>query len=1183
MNSALIEPALKFMDMKKRFLLFLLCAFVFTASAERVGREKAMSVAKAFIAGKSNQPLRKGSDNDITLKEVAQTLNFNNFYIFNYENGFVIISADDRANPVLAYSNEAPFNVNGTPSNIIEWLRGYENEIKDVIDRDLKSSPEIKREWDRLLDGKLPEAKSRAFVQPLVHTHWDQMEPYNALCPEATCTGCVATAMAQVMKYWEHPYKGTGSHSYYHSTFGTQYANFGNTVYDWDNMPDNCTSSSSTAEKTAVATLMYHCGVSVDMNYGPATTGGSGAYSEDVPTALKNYFSYSSSTSIAYKWSYTSTQWIDLLKSELNASRPLYYSGADLSVMSGHAFVCDGYDEYDFFHFNWGWSGYCDAYYQIGALNPGPGGAGSGSSGMYNDQNAIIINCEPISSIAAPTNLSAVVEGQDVLLEWSSVSGATSYYLYKDNVKIAVLSSCSYTDNNVSYGSHSYYVKSVASNGNTSKPSNIANVSVVFPGPAPYDLAASVMGRIANLTWNAPSPETASLKYGDANLNNYVSSYGYGGSSATYWGQRYPKEKLVNYAGMAINKFQVPLEAGTYTFYIYKGNSVGATEKMYEKSVTVSGNWSVRTINIDSPVAIDYTSDLWVIMCAPATITYPADYCLYSGEGAADACYISKSVSSWSSVSSAGNYSWMMETSITDGTYTYNLYRDDTKIASNLNTKSYTDSDLPLGTYQYHVKTNYYGGESAASNIITVAITDGTQYDVTTTAYPTNGGTTTGDGAFYNGQSCTVTATPATNYQFVNWTDEDGNQVSTSASYTFTVNGNISLTANFELKQYDITTTANPTNGGTTTGDGTFTYGQSCTVTAMPATGYQFVNWTDEDGNQVSTSASYTFTVNGNISLTANFELKQYDVTTASNPTNGGTTTGDGTFTYGQSCTVTATPATGYQFVKWTKNGSQVSTDAEYTFEVTESVNLVANFQPIQYEVTATANPTNGGTITGDGTFDYGQNCTVTATPATGYQFVKWTKNGSQVSTEAEYTFEVTEDVDLIANFELKTFTISVSVNPEDGGTAFGAGEYEYGETVTLYVEPNTHYFFENWSEDGAVVSTDEEYTFTVESDRTIEVNLYYFNSVGKENETNINVYPNPVDGQLTIQLANDVKMKSITIYNIDGRQIYAVNEADCDGSTVTINTNEISSGLYIVKMMSSEDKVFIKKVIVKH
>ncbi len=1095
--------------MKKVFLLFLLCAFVFVASAEHVGREKAMSVAKTFIANKFNQPLRKGSDNGVTLKEVAQTLNFNNFYIFNYENGFVIVSADDRANPVLAYSNEAPFNVNGTPSNIIEWLNGYENEIKDVIDRDLKSSPEIKREWDRLLDGKLPEAKSRAFVQPLVHTHWDQMEPYNALCPEATCTGCVATAMAQVMKYWEHPYKGTGSHSYYHSTFGTQYANFGNTVYDWDNMPDNCTSSSSTAEKTAVATLMYHCGVSVDMNYGPATTGGSGAYSEDVPTALKNYFSYSSSTSIAYKWSYTSTQWIDLLKSELNASRPLYYSGADLSVNSGHAFVCDGYDEYDFFHFNWGWSGYCDAYYQIGALNPGPGGAGSGSSGMYNDQNAIIINCEPASSIAAPTGLSALVDGKDVSLQWSSVSGASSYKLYRDNVKIASVSSCSYTDNDVSYGNHSYYVKSVASDGNTSKPSNIANVSVVFPGPAPYDLAASVMGRIANLTWNAPSPETASLKYGDTNLNNYVSSYGYGGSSATYWGQRYPKEKLVNYAGMAINKFQVPLEAGTYTFYIYKGNSVGATEKMYEKSVTVSGNWSVRTINIDSPVAIDYTSDLWVIMCAPATVPYPADFCLYSGEGAADACYISKSVSSWSSVSSAGNYSWMMETSITDGTYTYNLYRDDTKIASNLNTKSYTDSDLPLGTYQYYVKTNYYGGESAASNITTVAITDGTQYDVTTTAYPTNGGTTSGDGTFYNGQSCTVTATPAT--------------------------------------------------------------------------GYQFVNWTDEDGNQVSTSASYTFTVNGNISLTANFELKQYDVTTASNPTNGGTTTGDGTFTYGQSCTVTATPATGYQFVKWTKNGSQVSTNAEYTFEVTENVSLVANFQPIQYEVTATANPTNGGTITGDGTFDYGQNCTVTATPATGYQFVKWTKNGSQVSTEAEYTFEVTEDVDLVANFELKTFTISVSVNPEDGGTAFGAGEYEYGETVTLYVESNTHYFFENWTEDGVVVSTDEEYTFTVESDRTIEVNLYYFNSVGEENETNINVYPNPVDDRLTIQLANDVKMKSIAVYNIDGRQIYAVDEADCGGSTVTINTNEIPSGLYIVKMMSSEDEVFIKKVIVKH
>jgi hypothetical protein len=235
--------------------------------------------------------------------------------------------------------------------------------------------------WVNLLDGRKNVSVSTA-VSPLVQTKWDQSPYYNNLCPydnskgERTVTGCVATAMAQVMNYWEYPKKGTGFHSYNHSKYGTLNANFGSTTYDWANMPNELTSSSSTVQKNAVATLMYHCGVSVDMDYNVSSEGGSGAYviSSRSPVthcteyALKTYFGYKTSIQGVQKADYTTTNWKNLLKAELDASRPIVYAGFG---DGGHCFVCDGYDNNDYFHFNWGWGGLYDGYFALNALIPG--------------------------------------------------------------------------------------------------------------------------------------------------------------------------------------------------------------------------------------------------------------------------------------------------------------------------------------------------------------------------------------------------------------------------------------------------------------------------------------------------------------------------------------------------------------------------------------------------------------------------------------------------------------------------------------------------------------------------------------------------------------------------------------------------------------------------------------------
>ena len=220
-----------------------------------------------------------------------------------------------------------------------------------------------------------------------------------------------------------------------------------------------------------------------------------------------------------------------------------------------------------------------------------------------------------------------------------------------------------------------------------------------------------------------------------------------------------------------------------------------------------------------------------------------------------------------------------------------------------------------------------------------------------------------------------------------------------------------------------------------------------------------------------------------------NFKTSQtptYTIAVSANPSGSGSVTGGGTYEQGQSCTVTATAATGYNFQKWTENGSQVSTNATYTFTVSANRNLVAVFQAGSYTISASASPSSGGTVSGAGSYNYGQNCTLTATPATGYSFVKWTKNGTQVSTNASYTFAVTASGSYVAHFQANSYTISVSASPSSGGTVNGGGTYTYGQSCTVHASANNGYTFSNWTVNGSQVSTSANYTFIVTGNHTL-------------------------------------------------------------------------------------------------
>ena len=446
-------------------------------------------------------------------------------------------------------------------------------------------------------------------------------------------------------------------------------------------------------------------------------------------------------------------------------------------------------------------------------------------------------------------------------------------------------------------------------------------------------------------------------------------------------------------------------------------------------------------------------------------------------------------------------------------------------------------------------------------------------YTITVSANPTNGGTVGGGGTYQQGQSCTVTATPVNGYTFLRWT-ENGNSVSTSANYTFTVTGNRTLVAQFQQQNYNITVSANPALGGTVTGGGAFHYGDNCTVSAAPASGYTFQRWT-ENGQQVSTNASYSFTVTGSRTLVAQFQAQSYTITASADPTTGGTVSGGGTFTYGQSCTLTATPASGYDFINWTKNGQQVSTNATYTFNVTESAAYVAHFQRQTFTVSLTANPEEGGTLTGDGTFEYGQTAYIFASPNTGYNFVNWTENGEVFTTDEGFYVNIFSDRNFVANFEAQAVDIKVNIEPADGGEVAGEGAYSYGDQVILTVTPYENYAFVNWTENGEVVCEEPTYTFTATTTRMLTVNLISTEGLG-ELSGNFVMYPNPVSDKLVVETTETID--HLEIYNLLGALVYS--DTDC-ATKVEISVSDLPSGMYFVRLKTNnntETLKFVKK-----
>jgi hypothetical protein len=358
---------------KKTTLLLLALGFLsFTGMAGQVGRKQARTAGVNFyyeminrVSATPYQDLRVKDSFTVT----ADGLDV--YYAFNFEGkGFVVVSAADNVVPVLAYSFEGSYGDGNRPPQFSSWMEGYAKQISYGVAHAIPAPPAVKAEWERLSTAdpsQLTTDRSTTDVSPLLISTWDQGSPYNFLCPADgsgpgghVWSGCVATAMSQVMYYWRWPDTGLGYHCYNPSGYPQQCADFTNTTYNWYQMIN-----SLNYRDTAMAMLQWHAGISVNMMYSPS---GSGAYSEDAVQALISNFKYHPNSVLLEKDNYGEAQWESILRENLDAKRPMYYDGYG---SGGHAFNVDGYQGQDYFHFNWGWSGSFNGYFYLNNLNPG--------------------------------------------------------------------------------------------------------------------------------------------------------------------------------------------------------------------------------------------------------------------------------------------------------------------------------------------------------------------------------------------------------------------------------------------------------------------------------------------------------------------------------------------------------------------------------------------------------------------------------------------------------------------------------------------------------------------------------------------------------------------------------------------------------------------------------------------
>ena len=650
-------------------------------TAKEIGQKFAKS---NFVFGRANS--------ELSLAYTSQTAQGEScYYLFNVgSEGFVIVSGTDAIQPILAYSWESAIDVNNMAPALRYWLETYTAQASYAIENGLQASVEVAQQWDMVRETGRMSAQKSVDLVPLIETRWDQDNPYNSQCPLTSTVGetgpggrayagCVACAMAQVMKFWDHPLQGTGSHSYQPGVndaghaYPSQSANFGNTIYDWDNMPISLSSSSSTTEINAVAKLMYHCAVSVDMNWGGVEAEGSGSNLWRASDAFKTYFGYTTSCEARQKTA--DATWIPLLKEQIDRGWPVPYAGG------GHAFVADAYDSNNLIHFNLGWSGSGDGYYSVASLVTSNGyDFTSGQNCVINVVPTMIYNSTP----KAPTNVTATAGGNNILnvsLTWKNPSQ------YMNNSNIATIDQLVikrngeivHVENNATPGANMSWVDDVPCY--TSYEYEIYAICSDNRGGGAR--ASVYVGPTCRWTIMITSNVTAGLRDG------YISVVDAAGNEFG----RYTSSTS------SLTSLQPDLPLGNIKFVWHK-----PTTNVSQVTIIIKNAQNSNVFSITNTASDDIPTNL------------------LSYNNRCDASVTPSQATNLTATANASNDVTLNWTGGRDLGYGYNIYKDDVLMVLVPSGTTYTYNEPVTGGHCYYITVLSDGGESSASNVSCVQL-----------------------------------------------------------------------------------------------------------------------------------------------------------------------------------------------------------------------------------------------------------------------------------------------------------------------------------------------------------------------------------------------------------------------------------------------------------------------------
>lgn len=917
-------------------------------------------------------------------------------------NGFVVVSADDCVQPVLAYSTTSGASME-IPVNALDWFRGYNGEIAYCVANNLQPTEEVREAWQSLVsqtdvsrrgnafEEPLQTMSSTAVVGPLVTTTWDQAPLYNNLCPynntygERTVVGCVATAMAQIMKYWNYPLRGTGSKSYQPNTnynYGTLSANFANTTYDWANMPTELTANSTAAEINAVATLSYHCGVAVEMMYNVSSQGGSGAYtlgnySPTAEWALKTYFGYKSTIASDYRTYYTDAQWEQLLKNEIDARRPLLHSGRGDG--GGHAFVCDGYDNTGKFHYNWGWSGSYNGFFASNNLSPAGGGIGTNNSNTFNQNQGVAYGIEPgtPSLTVRAENLLMASAGDSQLIKVFSSSDTHRWTATVSKPWLTLSANSGTGTLNI----HNITVNALANNSGTNRTAIIMvvqNTDTAFVTVVQPCANHSISGRYGNNNTNfIQVVDTLSEivlrpeKYGTFAAGDTVKAVYF----TTYYHPQYPEYSDTVFT---ITIYENP----TYTDTLMSGKWDLATNVLGTPVYTqthIQNGYGHQVATLTTPYVVNGNT-FWVGLKVRngALLRFFSEA---TGDSVLRANFPMAS-------SIAGNYLDVQ------GGYARAAIR-----GSIANDTNYAYQFNKYYTFTIDVATD------ATSTVAITARPDSIHH-----------GYITGTGIYASGDTATLVARSLPGYAFSHWSDGVITNTRTFVAYDTVIYPEFVAYYNVLTPVTLTVTSANP-QLGTTYGSGTYYVGDSVVAIAIPADSTKcFVGWNDNNS-----SNPRRFAINANTQLVATFATRA----------TGGITVHD------------TIHDTAYVNVP-------VHDTTYINVAVHDTIHDTAYISLPQHNFNITSSNAQQGVTVGTGTYPQGLRIGIAAVPNEGYRFSHWSDN----NTDNPRHFTVSGDVSLTAYFVASTGTntpdksleISIYPNPTTGFVTLS----QYAERVEI-------------------------------------------------------------------------------------------------------------------------------------